>query len=100
MCPADTIKTRIQFQGKLGSVKRYNGFLDAFIRIYKEEGVLAFAKGLPARLLYAAPAAGVSFFLYELVAGNIRAKLQGQNVSLRFSPRISINLIHKLLMPR
>jgi len=80
MCPFDTIKTRIQFQGKLGNVKHYRGFLDAASRIYTEEGLLAFGKGLPARLIYAAPAAGISFFFYELVTSNVRAKMRGDQV--------------------
>eukprot|EP00160_Parvularia_atlantis_P001471 Unigene11173_Nuclearia_a/m.34186 Unigene11173_Nuclearia_a/g.34186 ORF Unigene11173_Nuclearia_a/g.34186 Unigene11173_Nuclearia_a/m.34186 type:complete len:346 (+) Unigene11173_Nuclearia_a:37-1074(+) len=67
MVPVDTIKTRLQFQGALPehAVRRYKGVLDAFVAILREEGVRGFYKGLPARLLYIGPAAGVSFGLYE-----------------------------------
>lgn len=46
-------------------VRRYKGVIDAFFSILKEEGMRGFYRGLPARLLYVGPAAGVSFGLYE-----------------------------------
>jgi len=68
--PLDTVKTRLQFQQKIKKdsalqVKTFNGALDAFRRIRASEGVIAFYRGLPARLLYNVPSAAVSFLFYE-----------------------------------
>lgn len=72
MMPLDTIKTRLQFQGNLTSVRRcfffffvlfycvetgllearYRSFVDAFCAILKEEGPAGFFRGLSAKLLY------------------------------------------------
>lgn len=46
MCPADTIKTRLQFQGKLTNIKRYTGFRHAFVTILSEEGIFGFTRGV------------------------------------------------------
>jgi len=69
MCPVDTIKTRLQFQGTLSAltVTRYNNVFDAFWNIIKNEGPIAFTRGLGARLLYMIPAASVSFLCYEQI---------------------------------
>jgi hypothetical protein len=45
MCPADTIKTRMQFAGRLKNVKQYTSVWDALTRIPREEGFLAFTRG-------------------------------------------------------
>lgn len=45
MCPADTIKTRIQFQGGLDGVKKYTSGRNALTTIWKEEGILGFTRG-------------------------------------------------------
>lgn len=56
---ADTIKTRLQFQGPtLRHVTRYDNFFHAFRTILRDEGPRGFARGLPARLTYVTPAAG------------------------------------------
>lgn len=46
MCPADTIKTRIQFQGGLDGVKRYTSGRNALTTIWREEGILGFTRGM------------------------------------------------------
>jgi solute carrier family 25 protein 43 len=69
--PADTIKTRLQFQGKRSDVKKYNNFIHAFRVIWKEEGLLAFARGLPARLIYLLPAAGQFNLIKILIFDNL-----------------------------
>jgi solute carrier family 25 (mitochondrial aspartate/glutamate transporter), member 12/13 len=71
LCPLDTIKTRLQFQGKF-NVKHYSGPLDALMTISREEGLGAFTRGLPARVVYQMPAAAVSFFFYEKIVKGIR----------------------------
>jgi len=62
--PIDVVKTRIQTQSKLG-VKKYDGVIDAFTKIYREEGVKAFRKGLGPRLASIMPSAGLTFTIYE-----------------------------------
>jgi len=42
--PADVIKTRIQVKERQGQ-QTYKGVIDAFFKIYKEEGPRAFWKG-------------------------------------------------------
>lgn len=42
--PADVIKTRIKVKEKAGQTQ-YKGVIDAFFKIYKEEGPRAFWKG-------------------------------------------------------
>ncbi len=42
--PADVVKTRLQVQARKGQTK-YNGLIDAFKKIYIEEGWTAFWKG-------------------------------------------------------
>jgi hypothetical protein len=66
MCPADTIKTRLQFQGADPSVRHYNNFGDAFIKIVREEGPLGFTRGLAPRLLYVIPSAGKRSIFFEV----------------------------------
>ena len=43
--PIDVVKTRMQLQGELGSVRRYRSALSAFPQIVREEGLLALYKG-------------------------------------------------------
>jgi len=46
--PTDLVKIRLQAEGKLapGVPRRYNGTADAFIKIFKSEGVTGFWKGV------------------------------------------------------
>lgn len=74
LSPLDVIKTRLQFQGKYENVKHYNGFIDAFSRIGREEGIFGFFRGLPARIIYQIPAAAASFFFYEQIVHSVREK--------------------------
>jgi len=63
LIPLDTCKTRLQFQGAMSDavVRRYSGLWDAFKAIWKEEGLIGFYRGLPPRLLYIGPAAGIRY---------------------------------------
>ena len=61
MCPADTIKTRIQFQGGLDGVKKYTSGRDALFTIWKEEGLIGFARG---RLRHLSPRRAV--FMHDI----------------------------------
>jgi solute carrier family 25 (mitochondrial iron transporter), member 28/37 len=70
--PFDTVKARLQFQHRPHSSSSssafrrvYMGPVDAFKWIFREEGAVAFFRGLPVRLVYITPSAAVSFALYE-----------------------------------
>ena len=45
--------------------KRYTNLVSVFVHIYREEGLLAFYRGLTPTLLGVIPYAGTSFFTYE-----------------------------------
>ena len=50
------------------------GILDAFSKIYREEGVGAFAKGLGPRMLVQAPLFGITLLSYEVLKEIYRRK--------------------------
>ena len=66
-CPADVIKTRLMNQRNslLDPEFQYEGFIDAFLRIYKEEGFRALYKGLGPRLLRLAPGQSITWCTVE-----------------------------------
>jgi len=71
--PMDVVKTRLQTQDFLvvknskNVPTKYTGAVDAVLRIYREEGLNAFAKGLKPRLALHMPAAAISWTVYEMV---------------------------------
>jgi hypothetical protein len=60
----DVVKTRLQTQLSLEKVE-YNGILDTYKKIYKNEGLIGFTKGLGPRLAYIMPAAALTFTFFE-----------------------------------
>ena len=44
---------------------RYNGVIDCVTKIYRNEGMLAFYKGLAPNLIKIFPSSGVFFLTYE-----------------------------------
>ena len=80
MIPMDTVKTRLVIQ--IASSKMpYTGVRDCFMRIYKEEGILAFYRSLPPRLASVVPMIAIQFGLYEI----IKSKVMQYNCDLRVS---------------
>ncbi|KAK8809701.1 hypothetical protein WA158_000644 [Blastocystis sp. Blastoise] len=76
--PLDMVKTRLTIQSKVNP--KYNGIVDAFKKIYKEEGFLAFYKGMLASILGVIPFSGATFMGYEVLAvmwGKPRNELSG-----------------------
>jgi hypothetical protein len=65
--PLDSIKVRVQFsrRGAAAGLVAYSGAREAARAMWVHEGVPAFFRGLPARLLYIVPAASISFVFYE-----------------------------------
>ncbi|KAJ8267539.1 hypothetical protein COCON_G00127110 [Conger conger] len=64
--PADVIKTRLQVAARAGQTT-YNGLLDCFWKILREEGPRAFWKGAGARVFRSSPQFGVTLVTYELL---------------------------------
>ncbi|MCO5601958.1 hypothetical protein L7F22_056085 [Adiantum nelumboides] len=62
--PLQLVRTRLQAQ-RMDSTVRYKGMVDAFQRIWREEGFLAFYKGLFPNLLKVLPAASITYIAYE-----------------------------------
>lgn len=58
-CPMDVIKTRLQVEDT-HQKDRYKNILDAITRIFREEGIRAFGKGMVARILWIAPGTGIT----------------------------------------
>jgi solute carrier family 25, member 43 len=76
--PLDMVKTRLTVQ--VNGSNKYKGIIDAFKVIYKEEGILAFYKGLSASILGVIPFGGLQFMSYEILAyvwGKPRSQLNG-----------------------
>ena len=64
--PADVIKTRLQVVARTGQ-QTYTGIMDAVRKISREEGLTAFFKGGPARVLRSSPQFGFTLLTYELL---------------------------------
>lgn len=62
--PADVVKTRLQVEARSGQTN-YKGLVDAFAKIYQEEGFKAFFKGGPARIIRSSPQFGFTLVAYE-----------------------------------
>lgn len=60
----DVVKTRLQTQSRLGS-DEYAGIIDAYKKIWKNEGIRGLHKGLGPRLIYIMPASAMTFTFFE-----------------------------------
>jgi len=77
--PADVVKTRLQVQARKGQTK-YNGLVDAFRKIYAEEGWTAFWKGAGARMFRSSPQFGFTLLTYELLQRALNIDFQGRKL--------------------
>ena len=64
--PCDVIKTRLQVEARKGETK-YTSLRHCAASIYKEEGIQAFFKGGPARILRSSPQFGCTLAGYEVL---------------------------------
>ena len=62
--PADVVKTRLQLLNKGAGEENYNGIVDAFKQILKNEGPSAFFKGAMVRMIIVAPFYGIAQMVY------------------------------------
>jgi Mitochondrial carrier protein len=68
MIPMDTIKTRLVSQaGRAASDQAYKGIIDCAVRVFREEGIGTFYRGLPPRLVSVVPMIGIQFGVYEFM---------------------------------
>lgn len=65
MIPLDTIKTRLVTQLNYPDLVPYKGIMDCGRRIFQEEGMIAFYRGLSPRLISVVPMIGIQFGVYE-----------------------------------
>ncbi|KAH8255310.1 hypothetical protein KR038_000803 [Drosophila bunnanda] len=63
--PLDLVKSRLQVQGILRMPSRdtYSGVRDAFVKIYRHEGLATFWRGMVPSMLVTPPRRGIKFFL-------------------------------------
>lgn len=76
MIPLDTVKVRMTTLN-FGRGVAYSGVVDAISRMLKEEGVRAFYRGLPPRLLSVVPMTAIQFAVYELVKRRLPSVREG-----------------------
>jgi len=71
LIPLDTVKVRMT-TGNLGGVA-YKNIGDAISRMWADEGLIAFYRGLPPRLLSVVPMTALQFATYESAKRRIPA---------------------------
>lgn len=71
--PFDVAKTRLMAQSRQGTLK-YKGFFDVLVKIPKEEGILAFWKGLLPRLLRIPPGQAIVWAVSDQITGYFEAQ--------------------------
>ncbi|KAJ5263676.1 hypothetical protein N7478_011281 [Penicillium angulare] len=64
--PCDVIKTRLQVEARKGDTK-YTGLRHCATTVWKEEGLKAFFKGGPARIMRSSPQFGFTLAAYEVL---------------------------------
>lgn len=65
VCPLDVVKTRLQAQGTLGKNLKYQGFLNTFQTIIREEGARGLYRGLIPTMIGYLPTWTIYFTVYE-----------------------------------
>lgn len=63
--PLALVRTRLQAQGIKGAPTKYSGTLDVLRKTYRNEGMRGLYKGSLTNLAKLAPAAGISWFVFE-----------------------------------
>lgn len=63
--PLALVRTRLQAQGMGGRPSKYTGMVDVLSKTYRKEGFRGLYKGAMTNLAKLAPAAGISWFVFE-----------------------------------
>ena len=79
LIPLDTIKTRLVTQMNYPDLVPYKGIADAAVRIFREEGIGTFYRGLPPRLISVVPMVGIQFGAYEFMKKFMLSRRQDAN---------------------
>ena len=53
--------------GRAASDQAYKGIIDCAVRVFREEGVMTFYRGLPPRLVSVVPMIAIQFTVYEFM---------------------------------
>ena len=86
MIPIDTIKTRLVTQASMAAADPYKGIIDCAVRVYREEGLKTFYRGLPPRLVSVVPMIGIQFGVYEFM----KRVMQERSVAAAAAARTAI----------
>jgi len=81
--PFDVIKTRLMAQSKSGGDIRYKGFLDALVKIPREEGFLAMYKGLLPRLMRIPPGQAIVWAVSDQITGYFERQAEAKIAAQR-----------------
>jgi solute carrier family 25 protein 43 len=65
--PTDMVKTRLTVTHADKKQTKYKGIIDCFRVVYREEGILAFYKGMSTSIIGVIPFAGGTFMAYEFL---------------------------------
>lgn len=78
--PCDVIKTRLQVEARKGDTK-YNGLRHCAATVWKEEGIAAFFKGGPARIMRSSPQFGFTLAAYEVLQKTFPMPGEGEAIT-------------------
>ena len=78
--PCDVIKTRLQVEARKGETK-YNGLRHCAATVWKEEGLAAFFKGGPARIMRSSPQFGFTLAAYEVLQKTFPMPGEGEPIT-------------------
>ncbi|EME31823.1 Probable S-adenosylmethionine carrier 2, chloroplastic [Galdieria sulphuraria] len=93
--PFDVVKTRMQTQ-PVGNDRKYKSLVHCFCQIMKEEGFLAFFKGVVPRVVWIAPASGITLGVFEgLVSILDKERSQESEAERRVRNNLSNNAMCK-----
>lgn len=88
--PLDLVRRRLQVQGFASDIsagdKHYKGVTDAFIRIFREEGIPGFYRGLVPNFIKVVPAISVSFYVYETMKKFLKIPVRVPNPAPATNP--------------
>lgn len=91
--PIDVVKTRVMTQAAAQN-GMYLGMRQTFARIWAEEGLVAFGRGLAPRVLYKVPASAVFLVCYEGMRRVLRtARLKRERAALEHGARAHVDTV-------
>ena len=72
--PNDTVRRRLQMQGKGGRPKEYHNMFDGLYKLARDEGPAELYRGLRPACLEKMPSTAITFFAYEVLKGLLGLK--------------------------